>query len=906
MSSSFDPSLNILHRKQQQLDHIFYPKTVAVVGASERKNSVGRTVLWNLLKSPFGGTIYPVNPKRANVLGIKAYKTLHDIPEKVDLVVIVIPAKFVASIIQDCVDLQIPAAVIISAGFKELGEPGIKLEEEILTLARQGNMRIIGPNCLGVMNPINGLNATFAADMAYEGNLAFLSQSGALCTAVLDWSLKNKVGFSSFVSVGSMIDVNWGDLIYYFGNDPNTKSILLYMESIGDPRSFLSAAKEVALNKPIILIKAGRTEESAKAAASHTGSLAGSDDVLDAALKRVGVLRVDTISDLFSMARVLSKQPRPKGPNLTIVTNAGGPGVIATDALIENGGSLSKLDEATYTSLNDLLPPQWSHNNPVDILGDADDELYAKTVEIVAKDKHTNGLLVILTPQDMTDSTGTALKLKEHARIDDKPILASWMGAGSIEEGDRILNQAGIPTFEYPDQACKAFAYMWNYTYNLKGIYETPVMQGPDSVGALEQNKEIEKIIEKAKGENRELLTEFESKQVLDLFQIPTVKTEIATDKNQAAEVAKKIGFPVVLKLHSETITHKTDVGGVKLNLLSEEAVQRAFDEIYESVKTKKGEEHFQGVTVQEMISLNGYEIILGSSIDQQFGPVLLFGTGGQLVEVYKDRALALPPLTSTLAKRLMARTKIFTALQGVRGKKAVDIEGLEKILVQFSNLIAQHPWIKECDINPLLVSEDRIVALDARIILHNAEEKNLPQLAIRPYPLQYIHQIKLSDGTPATIRPIRPEDVPLITKFHKDLSEKSVRQRYLKFIQYDERTAHDRLVSICFTDYDREIALVVEKNHNGKEILAVAKLTKLAGTNDARFAIIVKDDWQHKGLGKNLMDMIIKIAKKEHIETILAYMLPENDAMQKICQKNGFELTEDKSQQLILAQLRL
>ncbi len=903
--SRFDPSLNILSRQHQQLDHIFYPKTVAIIGASERSGSVGRTVLWNLLKSPFGGTVYPVNPKRKNILGIKAYPSILDIPDEIDLAVIVIPAKGVCEVIKDCVKKKIPTAVIISAGFKELGAPGEKMEQEILLEARKGGMRIVGPNCLGVMNPLNGLNATFAADMALKGNLAFISQSGALCTAVLDWSLKESIGFSAFVSIGSMVDVSWGDLITYFGNDQNTKSILIYMESIGDPRAFLSAAREVALTKPIILIKAGRTAESAKAAASHTGSLAGSDDVLEAALKRVGVLRVNSISDLFSMAKVLSKQPNPKGPNLTIITNAGGPGVIATDALIQTGGKLTQLEKTTFEKLNALLPEHWSRNNPVDILGDASADQYAKTIEIISKDKNTDGILVILTPQDMTDPTETARKVIEYANLEGKPILASWMGAHSVARGDQILSSANIPTFEYPDQACMAFSYMWKYSYNLKGIYETPELTVKDEKLQIIQNKKIEQIIQNARKEKRTLLTEFESKEVLSAYGINVVITKIAESERKAVTIAEEIGFPVVLKLHSETITHKTDVGGVKLNLNNSEAVQKAYKEIYESVKTLKGEEHFQGVSVQQMIKMDGYELILGSSIDEQFGPVLLFGTGGQLVEVFKDRSLALPPLNSTLAKRMMEQTKIYEALHGVRGQKSVDFPLLEKILVQFSNLIVEQRWIKECDINPLLVSSSKIVALDARIILHDLDikEENLPKIAIRPYPLKYVFSEHLKDNTPVIVRPIRPEDEPMIIQYHKDLSEETVRQRYLKQLHYDERVAHDRLIHICFNDYDREIALVVEKDN---EILGVCRLTKTPGTKDACFSMMIKDKWQNKAIGSLLMKHIIEIAKDEKIKNITAQMLIENHQMQKLCKKFHFAFTENKEDRTLLVKLAL
>lgn len=890
----FDPSMNIFHRPYKELDGIFHPKNVAVVGASEREGSVGRTVVWNLLKTPFGGSVFPVNPKRSSILGTKAYPSVSEIPEQIDLVVIVTPAKVVPAVLKDCVKAKVPCAIVISAGFKEMGAPGEKLEQEILEIAREGKMRVIGPNCLGVMNPVIGFNATFAADIALKGNLAFISQSGALLTAVLDWSFREKVGFSSIVSIGSMVDVNWGDLINYFGNDPNTKSILIYMESIGDPRAFLSAAREVALTKPIILIKAGRSEESAKAAASHTGSLAGSDEVLNAALKRVGVLRVDSISDLFSMAEVLSKQPKPKGPRLTIVTNAGGPGVIATDALIENQGKLAEVGKEAFDALNDLLPEHWSHNNPVDILGDASPEVYAKAIEIIAKDPNSDGILVILTPQDMTDPTSSAETLKSYADLKGKPIIASWMGASMVQKGDHILNEAKIPTFEYPDEACKAFGYMWQYTYNLKGIYETPSLSQEffDPKAFDRKNQEIEKVLEKARSEKRELLTEYESKKILEIYDIPTVSTYIAVKAEEAAEKAKEMGFPIVLKLYSETITHKTDVGGVKLNLNNEDAVRKAFDEIQTSVKEKAGEEHFQGVTVQPMIKLDGYELILGSSIDEEFGPTLLFGTGGQLVEVFKDRSLGLPPLTTTLAKRMMQETKIYEALKGVRGRASVDMDKLERILVQFSNLIAEQRWIKEFDINPLLVGPDQIIALDARIIMHGAEDA-IPQLSIRPYPNQYVGSFTTKDQKAINIRPIRPEDEPSIKEFLQDLSEETIRQRYLKIMHYDDLVQHERLIHICFNDYDREIALVAE---SGKEILGIARLTKIIGTNEATFAMVVKDKWQNKGIGKELLTRLIEIAKNEGVSMIFANMLDENHQMQKLCEKLGFSLKkEDK-----------
>ncbi|MBN1914497.1 MAG: bifunctional acetate--CoA ligase family protein/GNAT family N-acetyltransferase [Parachlamydiales bacterium] len=909
MLDPVDLTMNMfLFTPSNDLDSFFVPRNIAIIGASEREGSVGRTLLWNLLRSPFGGTIFPVNPKRKSILGIKAYARVKDIPEEVSLAIIVTPAKTVPKIIAECVEAKVKAVIIISAGFKEMGPAGVALEKEILSHVEKGKIRIVGPNCLGIMNPMIGLNATFAADIALKGNIAFVSQSGALCTAVLDWSLKEKVGFSAFVSVGSMIDVNWGDFISYFGNDPNTQSILIYMESIGDARSFLSAAREVALRKPIILIKAGITAESAKAAASHTGALSGSNDVLNAALHRVGVLRVDTIEELFSMAEILGKQPRPKGPQLTIVTNAGGPGVIATDALIESGGKLTKISEENMQKLNTFLPSEWSHNNPIDILGDASPFRYEKTVEVMAQDSDTHGILVILTPQYMTDSKAISENLKKFSHLKDVPILASWMGGKTVQEGNQILTESQIPTFSYPDMACKAFSYMWKYSYNLQAIYETPTVEveiEEEQIGQR-KNKIVTGLIDKVRGEGRTLLTEFEAKEILKAYSIPVVETWIADSEEKAIQKALSLGFPVVLKLHSTMITHKTDVGGVKLNLRTKEEVTMAYREIKKSFEEKTGK-MFEGVTVQPMISSEGYEIILGSSVDPDFGPVLLFGMGGQLVEVFQDRALGLPPLTATLAKRLMEKTKIFKALQGTRGRKGVNIEDLQKVLIKFSYLIAEYPIIAECDINPLLAGPEHILALDARIVLVE-EGKKIPRLAIRPYPQRYVHTCQLKDRTFVTIRPIRPEDESLIENFYHDVSKETLMQRFLQETTFDQIVAHHRLSKVCFTDYDLEIALLVEyKTSEGKkEILGAGRLAKISEGKEGVFAIVVKDKWHHKGIGTKILSHLIQIAKDEKIHKLIGQMLHENMAMQNLCQKMGFSLRPHKDIDFVMAELTL
>ncbi len=864
-------------------------------------------MLWNLISTPFGGAVFPVNPKRSSVLGIKAYPRISAVPEQPDLAVVVVPAAAVPGVIRECVEAGVPAAIVISAGFKELGPQGAEYERQLLEEARKGQMRIIGPNCLGLMSPPTGLNATFARGMARPGSVGFISQSGALCTAVLDWSFREMVGFSAFVSIGSMVDVGWGDLINYLGDDPRTRSILIYMESIGDARSFLSAAREVALAKPIIVIKAGRTVAGGKAAASHTGSLTGSDDVLDAAFRRSGVLRVSNISDLFYMAEVLAKQPRPKGPRLTILTNAGGPAVLATDALITSGGELAEISPETFEELSRILPIHWSRNNPIDILGDAGPDRYAKALEIAAKDPKSDGLLVVLTPQDMTDPTQTAEQLKPYANLGDKPVLASWMGGPEVAAGERILNAAGIPTFPYPDTAARMFQYMWSYSDNLRGLYETPEFGA--GAPAADAAPKAEKIIQAARQAGRTILTEFESKEVLQAYGIPTVETQIARTEDEAAEAADGIGYPVVVKLFSETITHKTDVGGVQLNLKDSSAVRAAWRSIQSSVAAKAGAEHFLGVTVQPMIKLDGYEIILGSSLDPQFGPVVLFGLGGQLVEVFKDRALALPPLNTTLARRMMERTKIYTALQGVRGRKPVDLAALEQILVAFSRLVVEQRWVQEIDINPMLASPDRLIALDARVVVQPAavEEKDLPKLPIRPYPTQYMSRFAMKDGTDVLIRPIRPEDEPLIVKFHETLSERTVYLRYLHMMKLSQRVAHDRLVRICFIDYDRETALVAEhKDPRSGEprIVAVGRLRKLHGTNEAEFAVLVSDEYQGRGLGMELGKRLIEVGRAEKLGRIVGDVLPDNVNMIRVCRKLGFQLSGSVDDPVLKAEL--
>ncbi len=902
-----DRASDVLRAGGSPLDPFFAPGTVAVVGATEKAGSVGRTVLWNLISSPFGGTVLPINPHRPSILGIKAYPSLAAAPGPIDLAVVVTPAPSVPAVIDECADLGIRSAIVISAGFKETGPHGVELEQRILARARSSGMRIVGPNCLGVMSPITGLNATFAAGIAKPGKVGFVSQSGALLTAILDWSRGENVGFSAVVSLGSMLDVGWGDVITYLGDDPNTESIVLYMETIGDARGFLSAAREVALTKPIIVIKPGRTEQAAKAAASHTGSLTGSDEVLEAAFERVGVLRVDEIADLFYVAEVLAKQPRPSGRRLSIVTNAGGPGVLSTDALISGGGELTEISPETMARLDSFLPGPWSHNNPIDILGDAGADRYAAALEVAAADPGADGMLVILTPQAMTDAAGTARELTRFASIPGKPVLASWMGGPDVEPGAAILREAGIPTFPYPDTAVRMFNATWQLQARLQQLYETPILPSEEELPV--DRARATALVEGIRAEGRTLLTEVESKELLAAYGIPITETVVAATEDDSVGAADRIGYPVVVKLFSHTITHKTDVGGVRLNLTDADAVRAAFAGIRTAVTERRGAEHFEGVTVQPMIDWSGYELILGSSIDPQFGPVLLFGLGGQLVEVFKDRALGLPPLTTTLARRMMEQTRIHAALKGVRGRAAVDLESLEQLLVRFSQLVAEQRWIAEIDINPLLASAERLIALDARVVLHDpaTPASALPRLAIRSYPRRYEGAWTAADGTTLRIRLIRPEDEPLVVDFHRSLSPETVYRRYLTNLGFDERTAHERLIRICFLDYDRELALVAEQDGaDGRpEIVGIGRLSKVHGTPNGEFAILVTDSWQGRGIGTELLRRIVDVARAEKLESVSAQVAAENAEMRGVAVRVGFTI-EPVSDTLVRAVMRL
>jgi acetyltransferase len=935
------------------LKALFKPRSIAVIGASEREGSTGRMLLDHL--QGYKGEVYAINPNRREILGKPSLASLTELHRPVDLALIATPALSVPTVLQACIAARTRSAIIVSSVndaslIKQIGD--------ILQTAPQ--LRLIGPGSLGVMNTRRELNATVAACVALTGNVAFISQSNAIATSVLDWSFRENVGFSYFISVGAMLDVSLGPLIDYLGDDPNTDSIIIYMETLGNDRNnvraFMSAAREVALSKPIIVLKAGRTREASQAAASHTDTLTNSDDALDAVFQRCGVLRVNAVSDLFYMAEVLGKQPRPKGPRLTIVTNAGGPGVLATDALITNGGVLAPVSAETQMVLDQMMPSHWSHANPIDILGNATPERFRAAIKSAVNNPDSDGTLVILSPQARIDPAEVARTLLPFAK-GNKPILASWMGGSGVAAGEHILNQARIPTFGYPDTAARMFAYMWRYSENLRGLYETPMsllglgqpkldFSGKsnflsdqlDEVN-IEPAGVTNSLIEAARAQGRTLLTEHESKQILAAYGIPVVPTQVATTEDEAITIAQQIGYPVVLKLHSHLITHKNDIGGVELNLRSDEGVRRAFhairQNVLESVVEKEGlttlnphpssTSAFLGVTVQAMIPRRGYDLILGSSTDPQVGPLILFGTGGQLVEVLKDSALGLPPLNSTLARRLMEQTRIYDALRGApsaRGRAPIDLDALAQLLVHFSQLIVEQRWLKEVVINPLLVvpkmssllkndvaHDGSILALDARMVLHDPATRtaDLPRLAIQPYPTRYSQNITLRDGTPIVIRPIRAEDEPRIVDFHQTVSADSIYLRFFHHIPLEERIRHERLTRICYIDYDREMALVAVRDDGA--IIGVGRLVKvdpaLSG-GDAEFALLLSDSVQRRGLGAELLRRLVRVGHDWGCARVVADILPDNFGMINVSRKVGFTIRHDYTEEVVKAELVL
>jgi len=859
------------------------PATVAVIGASTNPEKMGNYVLANIINGGFTGKITPINPKADTILGLKTYPTVSDMDHVPELVVVTTQAHTIPGIVSECSACGVPAMIIISAGFRETGEAGQVLEQAILE--RKGAMRIAGPNCLGFMSPVNRLNATFANGIAKPGVVGVISQSGAIQAALLDWAQKNQIGFSQYISLGTMLDYNWHDALYALGGDHNTKCILMYMESVGDkPREFLSAAREISAIKPIILMKAGRSQAAAKAAASHTGAVTGSDAVIDAVVERSGIVRVRDIDELFGMVDLARMSP-PKGTGLTIITNAGGPGVMAVDSLMETIGELTPLTTDVIEALDTVLPFTWSHNNPIDIIGDATPERYRKALEVVLAQPETNAVLVILSPQVMTDPTAVARSVAEVAKNSRVPIFTSWVGGAAVEEGRGLLIKAGIPCFQYPDRASRMFGYVVERARRQNMLYITPG-DASEAYTVTPMNREIGRTLSHYQRSGQTLLTEREAKDVLAAYNIPVPETLTARSVEEAEQYAEDIGYPVVLKLHSHKITHKSDVGGVHLNIGTPQELRGAYVSIQNAVQN-----NFEGVTVQRYINNSGVEIFIGATTDPQFGPVITFGTGGKNVEVYSDIAMGLPPLNRELARKMMEQTKVFTLLKGYRGAPSVNIEALENILVQFSRLVSEHAEIKEIDINPLIASPRCIVAVDARVILHSFDSIPI-RPAIYPYPIDWVHLTHTKRGDQILIRPIRPDDEERIRVFHERLSEESVRTRYQQMVPLKERQRHERLGPRCNVDYDRHIAFVAEY---GRDIVGVARVIKVGAGSTAEFSLVVLDQYQNNGVGAILSDDAIKwsreVAKVSRIE---AFTTSENGPMIHLLRRYGFRIQQD------------
>ena len=884
------------------LDKIFNPNRVAVIGASDSPSTVGYTVFRNLIGSGFRGVVYPVNHKRDSIQGIEAHKDVASLPHPPDLAVICTPATTVPALIRACGEVGTRGIMIISAGFREIGEEGRKIEREVLEeQAKFEGMRIVGPNCLGIIVPAISMNASFAATTPEAGHISFISQSGALCTSVLDWAIDEGIGFSHFVSVGNMLDVNMGDLIDYFGSATDTRSIILYVESICNAREFMSAARAFSRTKPIVAFKSGRFTESAQAAASHTGAMAGVDAVYEAAFQRAGIERIFEIEDMFDCAELLARQRPPKGDRLAIITNAGGPGVMTTDALIARNGKLAKFSEDTMKNLNDCLPPFWSHGNPVDVLGDAPPERFAKAMDVVIKDKGVDAVLVILTPQAMTDATATAEAVGKAAARIRKPVLAAWLGGRTVSAGVQVLTDAGVATYTTPEKAVRAFMHLVSYARNLEVLNETPREMPMDFT--LDR-KRLRGVFDTILTEGTEILSENVSKAFLEAYEIPVTKPHLARNVDEAATLGKRLGFPVVMKIHSPQITHKTDVGGVALNLGSEEAVRRAYDKMLKNAAEKRPDAELLGATIQKMVTYpSGFELIMGSKKDPVFGSVLMVGMGGTGAEVFRDRALALPPLSETLARRALESLKSWPLLEGYRGRPAVNIDRLIEILMRFSYLVADYPEIKEFDVNPLLVTADDVIALDARVIVDRDQMAHsmrpYSHLAIRPYPDEFVAERTLKDGTNIILRPIKPEDEPM---WHDLMAGCSTESIWFRFSYLFKETTHDMATRYCIIDYDRELGMVAEVVEDGeRKLIAVGRLVSDMNHEAAEYGVLVVDRWQGRGLGGVMTDHCLEVAKKWGVKSVVAETYKSNVRALATFRNRGFEMDDEKEEDVVL-----
>ena len=883
------------------LDKIFKPQRIVLVGVSPNPKSVSGRILANLVGGGFRGVVYPVSPTLEAVMGVPCFPNLASLPKIADLGIICAPAAQVPGLLRECGEAGIRGMIIVSAGFRETGADGLALERSVLAEARRfEGMRILGPNCLGIISPGLPLTASFAGAMPRPGHVAFVSQSGALCTSVLDWAVEEKLGFSHFISTGNMIDIDFGDLIDYLGEDESTKSILLYVESISDARKFMTAARAFARMKPIVAYKAGRFPESAAAAVSHTGALAGEDAVYDAAFERMGLARVFDIGEIFDCADLIGRPKVPKGPRLAVLTNAGGPGVMATDALVASGGVLAGLSDETIRELDASLPPHWSRRNPVDVLGDAKSKLVAKGAQILLKDPGVDALLVIITPQAMTNPTAVAREVCAQAASTPKPILAAWLGGAAMREGTSLLNEAGIPTYTTPEQAVRAFMTLVSYSRNLEILYETPKnMRVEFPVDRRELRARFAGVLTGSEG----ALSESRSKELLASYGIPVTTPVAAASADEAVRAADAAGYPVVLKILSPDITHKTDVGGIALDLGDAAAVRDAIGSMIKTAARKAPGARLLGVTVQQMVRAgDGIEMILGVKKDPTFGTVVMAGMGGTAAEIYGDRAIGFPPLNERLARRMLDSLRMRPLLSGYRGRPPVAVDRLVDALVRLSYLAADFPEVAELDINPLLVTADGVIALDARVIGDKSaiEDPKRPyaHLALRPYPEEFVLNTRMRDGTSITLRPIKPEDEPLWLALLASCSRESIYSRFRYFFFWQ---SHEVASRYCYIDYDRELAIVAEAGEGPeRKFIGVGRLIAEPGRTSAEYAVLVQDDWQDKGLGGLLTDYCLDIAKAWGARTVTAITTTDNPRMIAVFEKRGFCIVNDLESSLV------
>jgi acetyltransferase len=845
--------------------------------------------------------VYPVNPNRDLVQEVKAYPNLAALPQKVDLAIIATRAPTVPEVVNECIASGVLSAVVISAGFSETGEEGSRLSEQIKQAVESSGMALLGPNCLGFIRPKLNLNASFSRKMPHKGGMAFVSQSGALCSAVLDWSVKEHVGFSYFVSVGEMVDIGFHDLIDYFGNDLDTKAILIYMETLTQARRFMSAARSFARTKPIIVLKVGRSQEGAKAALYHTGSITGNNQIFDAAFKRAGVLRVGSIAELFDCAKNLSMQRRPTGNRLAIITNAGGPGVIATDALIDQKGILADLSPKTIEYLDENMPQFWSRGNPVDLLADADALRYSKALKACLRDQNVDGILAILTPQAMTDAAAVARELVGITKDSYKTVLASFLGEDDVAEGRRILARGKIPAYEKPEDAVKSFLNMVEYQRTLRLLTETPATIPHAFTPNTANNK---KIISEIASSGRIILTAPEVKEILINYNIPVPRGGLVQNPREATALASRIGFPVDMKIVSPDIIYERDVRGVISDIQTEEEIDPAYDRILDAVKSRVPDARIIGMYVEEMVEKR-YELLIGSKKDPIFGPVIVFGMGGVAVDVFKDTNIGIPPLNMALAQQLIDGTKISTLLKGYRGGAPMDVAAIQFLLYKFAYLIMDFPEISEMDLNPFAVDERGGIVLDAKIILDEKvagkHVKPFSHMVICPYPKEYEKLVLIRGGRSVLLRPIRPEDEPMHEEMFSTFSPETRRFRFFGPV----KETHEMLVRYTQIDYDREIAIIAVLTEGGRQRMAgVVRLIADPYNETAEYAIVIGDPWQGQGLGTIMTRYILEIARNRGIKKVYAYVLEDNAGMLQLF--NKFRFTRRREEDFYRVELDL